>query len=161
VAPDDRGADRRWRSTARAGCWPTFVTVTESAGGRGGATTEPEDASGRSGTKRCRWCARSFELTPGPGRPKEYCRRSCRQRDYEARRRATDAGLGDGQLVVARADLDALHDKLYELEAAIEDVDQDLAASEAPGEREYREALAWVLSVARPLTALRFGDQAR
>jgi hypothetical protein len=72
-----------------------------------------------------------------------------------------DLGLGDAQLVVARAELDALHDRLYELEAAIEDVDRDLAAADPPGERDYHEALDWILAVARPLTALRFGESGR
>jgi hypothetical protein len=108
--------------------------------------------------RRCRWCGRPFAVVSGPGRPREYCRRSCRQRDYEARRRSADLGIGDAQLVVARADLDALHDRLYELEAAIEDVDRDLAAADPPGERDYREALDWLLSVARPFAALRFGE---
>ena len=108
-------------------------------------------------TRRCRWCGRPFDVVPGPGRPREYCRRSCRQRDYEARRQSADLGLGDAQLVVARSELDALHDRLYELEAAIEDVDRDLAAA-PPGERDYREALDWILAAARPLTSLRFGE---
>jgi hypothetical protein len=108
--------------------------------------------------RRCRWCARPFAVAPGPGRPRLYCRRSCRQRDYEARRQSADLGLGDSRLVVARSELDALHDRLYELEAAIEDVDRDLAAADTPGARDYREALEWVLQVARPLTSLRFGD---
>ena len=95
---------------------------------------------------------------PGPGRPRLYCRRSCRQRDYEARRQSADLGLGDTRLVVARSELDALHDRLYELEAAIEDVDRDLAAANTPGAQDYREALEWVLKVARPLTSLRFGE---
>jgi hypothetical protein len=97
-------------------------------------------------------------MAPGPGRPRQYCRRSCRQRDYEARREAADLGLGDARLVVARSELDALHDRLYELEAAIEDVERDLAAATTPDARDYREALDWVLQVARPLTALRFGE---
>jgi hypothetical protein len=59
---------------------------------------------------------------------------------------------------VARAELDALHDGLYGLLAAIEDVDRDLAAAQPPGERDYREALEWLLSVARPLSELRFGE---
>ena len=52
---------------------------------------------------------------------------------------------------MSRAELDALHDRLYEPEAAIEDVDRDLAAADRPGADEYREALEWVLSAARPL----------
>jgi hypothetical protein len=99
-------------------------------------------------------------MAPGPGRPRQYCRRSCRQRDYEARREAADLGLGDARLVVARSELDALHDRLYELEAAIEDVERDLAAAGNPDAHDYREALDWVLQVARPLTALRFGEGA-
>ena len=60
--------------------------------------------------------------------------------------------------MVARAELDALHDRLYELEAAIEDVERDLAAADPPDAGDYREALEWILRVARPLTALRFGE---
>jgi hypothetical protein len=69
-----------------------------------------------------------------------------------------DLGIGEAQLVVARAELDALHDGLYELEAAIEDVDRDLAAADPPDERDYREALQWLMAVARPLAELRFGE---
>jgi hypothetical protein len=117
-------------------------------------------AEDRTAVRRCRWCARPFTAAPGPGRPRQYCRRSCRQRDYEARRQAADLGLGDARLVVARSELDALHDRLYELEAAIEDVERDLAAAGTPDARDYREALDWVLQAARPLTALRFGEAA-
>jgi hypothetical protein len=127
------------------------VTKTVTDGG-------PAPDKGARVTRRCRWCGRAFEVETRPGRPREYCRRSCRQRDYEARRRSADLGLGDTHLVVARADLDALHDRVYELEAAIEDVDRDLAAADPAGLDDYREALAWVLAAARPLTSSRFGD---
>jgi hypothetical protein len=110
-------------------------------------------------SRRCRWCQRPFDVVQGrPGRPKEYCRRSCRQRDYEARRQSAALGLGDGRIVVARADVDALHDRLYELSAAIEDVDRDLAAADRPTAADYREALEWLLASARPLTRLQFGS---
>jgi hypothetical protein len=56
---------------------------------------------------------------------------------------------------VARAELDVLHDRLYELEAAIEDVDRDLAAADRPGVDEYREALEWLLAAAHPLAEAR------
>jgi hypothetical protein len=69
-------------------------------------------------------------------------------------------GLADTQLVIARAELDALHDRLYVLEAAVEDVDRDLAARARPGLAEYREALEWLLAAARPLTALWLGERA-
>lgn len=60
-------------------------------------------------------------------------------------------------MIVSRRDIDTLHDRLYELEAAIEDVERDLAAARRPGVADYREALDWLLSAARALTALRGG----
>jgi hypothetical protein len=91
-------------------------------------------------------------VVSGPGRPRAYCRRSCRQRDYEARSRAAEAGLGEAEVIISRAELDELHDKLYELQAAIEDVERDLAGH--PPARAYREAVEWLLTVARPVADL-------
>ena len=92
-------------------------------------------------------------MVPGRGRPRDYCRRSCRQRFYEAGRRAAEVGLSEAELIVARTELDALNDRLYELEAAVEDVDRDLAAAgPKPDARTLREALEWLLTAARPLT---------
>lgn len=99
--------------------------------------------------RRCRWCGRSFSVEAGPGRPREFCRRSCRQRDYEARRRAAAHGLDESELIVARAALEALRDRLYVLEAAVEDVDRDLALADGPAD--VRRALDWLLDAARPL----------
>lgn len=111
-----------------------------------GTMTDPD---GPTHEKRCRWCARPFTVTPGPGRPKEFCRRSCRQRDYEARQRADEVGLSEDELVMTRAALDTLRDRLYVLEAAVEDVDRDLAGT--PTKADYREAVEWLLDAARPL----------
>jgi hypothetical protein len=106
--------------------------------------------------RRCRWCGRPFDIVAGPGRPREFCRQSCRQQDYLARSRAAEAGLSEAELIVARTQLDELHDRLYVLEAAIEDVERDLAAD--PGEQEYREAVAWLLEAARPVIDVRLGE---
>jgi hypothetical protein len=102
-------------------------------------------------TKRCRWCRRAFAANSGPGRPREFCRQSCRQRDYEARQTAVERGLDESQLIVTRSELDELRDKLYVLECAVEDVDRDLVVSSEP--HELREALQWLLGAARPLIA--------
>lgn len=99
--------------------------------------------------KRCRWCARPFEVKPGPGRPREFCRRSCRQRDYEARQRSAEVGLSEDELVLTRRAFDELRDRLYALEAAVEDVERDLAGE--PTDQDYRDAVAWLLDAARPL----------
>lgn len=103
--------------------------------------------------RRCRWCGRSFAASSGPGRPREFCRRSCRQRDHEARTRAHALGLGDAELIVARSRLDDLHDGIAMLAAAVEDVDRDLA--EAPDDPvETARALQWLLTAARPVASL-------
>jgi hypothetical protein len=87
------------------------------------------------------------------GRPRRYCRAVCRQRDFEARQRAAEVGLTERDLVVARRRLDELHDQLYVLEAAIEDVERDLAGS--PTKQDYADAMAWLLQAARPVAGLR------
>lgn len=101
--------------------------------------------------RRCRWCARRFPVTPGPGRPREFCRRSCRQRDYEARQRAAEVGLSEHELVLTRQAIEDLRDRLYVLECAIEDVERDLVGTPTKGD--YQEAIAWLLDAARPVIA--------
>ena len=60
--------------------------------------------------------------------------------------------LSEGELVIARAELDALHDELYVLACAVEDADRDLSAANAKmSAKELREILEWVLEAARPL----------
>jgi hypothetical protein len=102
---------------------------------------------------RCRWCGRGFDRRDGPGRPQQYCRRSCRQRDYEARRRSAEIGLDESQLVVARAELDRLYDHLWMLECAITDVESDLDARATIAD--HRQAIGWLLAAAKELVALR------
>ncbi|MFL6204645.1 MAG: hypothetical protein ACJ739_04785 [Acidimicrobiales bacterium] len=104
-----------------------------------------------SAERRCGWCRRVLEARSGPGRPQVFCRQACRQAAYVAGRRRDELGLSETELVIARRELDDLRDKLYVLEAAIEDVERDL--TEAEGEEDVRQALAWILDAARPLIA--------
>jgi len=70
-----------------------------------------------------------------------------------ARRRSSDAGLGDDRVIVTRAELEELHDKLYALEAAVEDTQADLA--EARTMADVRAAVDHVLEAAHPLVRTR------
>jgi hypothetical protein len=88
----------------------------------------------------------------GRGRPREFCRRSCRQRDYEARQRATRHGLDESEIIVARAERDELRDMLYVLRCAVDDVRKDLQG--APTKQDYADAVAWLLDAAEPLVLL-------
>jgi hypothetical protein len=66
-----------------------------------------------------------------------------------ARLRRTEVGLSEAELIVARGALEELQDRIYVLEAAIEDVERDREA--AGGEADPAEALEWLLEAARPV----------
>jgi hypothetical protein len=69
-----------------------------------------------------------------------------------ARQRAQELALSDGELVIAKATLDELHDELYVLGCAVDDVERDLEAAGAnPSPAELRQAIDWLLAAARPL----------
>ena len=106
---------------------------------------------GGSATVHCRWCRRALPGRTGPGRPREFCSGRCRQWDWVARHRAAELELNENELVVARSELDALHDELYVLACAVDDVERDLDGRRAPTAQELSDALAWLLEAARPL----------
>jgi tetrahydromethanopterin S-methyltransferase subunit G len=86
---------------------------------------------------------------PGAGRPRRFCSPSHRQRAYEARRRADSLHVPDGQVIVSAEDLRRLHDRLYLLESAVQDVDSDLAGN--PGPKAYRDAFDHLYQAAKDL----------
>ena len=99
--------------------------------------------------RRCRWCRAALQHSQGRGRPRQFCSQRCRQWDWVARQRADELELSEGELVIARGELDQLHDDLYVLSCAVADIEQDL--SDDPDPSELRELLEWLLSAARPL----------
>ncbi|MEZ5298717.1 MAG: hypothetical protein R2697_21280 [Ilumatobacteraceae bacterium] len=102
--------------------------------------------------RRCRWCRRALPAATGRGRPKEFCSQRCRQWDWVSRQRAAELEISDGELVVARRELDELHDRLYVLACAVDDTERDLSdVGLSPSARELREMLDWLLEAARPL----------
>ena len=78
---------------------------------------------------RCGWCHRPIATRPGAGRPRLFCSPSHRQRAYEARRRADQLHVPDDQCIVSASDLARLHDRIYRLEAAVDDVRSDLVGT--------------------------------
>ena len=94
--------------------------------------------------ERCGWCGRPFVANPGPGRPRRFCRPGCRQQAYQARRLAGAHGLGDDDVIVDRLVLEDLQDRVYCLQAALEDVARDLEVSREPADVE--SALEWLVS---------------
>lgn len=86
------------------------------------------------------------------GRPRRYCRAGCRQQAHIARKYALAHGLGDDDVIIDRQQLEELQGAIYCLQAALEDVDADLAGS--PSASEVRTALGWLVDNARPVAAL-------
>lgn len=121
--------------------------MTKSTGGEG------SEGSAAADEPRCRWCRFPLDRRTGPGRPREFCSQRCRQWDWVARQRARELALSDGELVMARAELDALHDQLYVLERAVADTQRDLGHDLTAAEA--LDALRWLLDAATPLAARR------
>jgi len=109
-------------------------------------------------TRRCAWCGLSFPLPGGPGRPPRFCRRSHRQRAYEARRLAESHGLGRDDILLTRAAFEELRDLLYSIEAALQDVDGDLA--DGADSAEYRQALWHLYRTAAAVRSVSFEPRA-
>jgi hypothetical protein len=95
--------------------------------GRAVGTTDGKaiEATGRQGSgaeRRCGWCRRVLPQAGSVGRPRMYCGQACRQRAYEQRTATAKAGLSEDVVLVRRAELDGLQDRLFQLRCALEDV---------------------------------------
>lgn len=99
--------------------------------------------------QQCGWCGRSLDSTQPKGRPRVYCKDSCRQRAYELRRRQRAGTLSAEEIPVPISRWRELQDRLWELSAAVEDVENDLADDRSPGA--YREAFRHLFQVASRL----------
>ncbi len=108
--------------------------------------------------RRCPWCAAVIPEAGGPGRPRRFCKRSHRQRHYEARRLAAAQGIASDEVLVTRHQFDEWRDRLYLLESAVEDAVQDLG--DAPTLREYTEAFQVLYEAATRTSAFRFEPRA-
>ena len=93
--------------------------------------------------RRCGWCRRVLPQQGSVGRPRQYCGQACRQRAYEQRNATTKAGLSGDVVLVTRAELDGLQDRLYQLRCALEDVQTLL--TERPTKAELERSLVDLL----------------
>lgn len=120
------------------------------------ATPRPIDHHGEVADERmperCRWCGRRLPEPSGPGRPRRYCRQGCRQSAHLARKLAAAHGLADDDVIIDREALAALQGALYCFQAALEDVERDLAASSGP--QDVTDALHWLRQNAEPVAAM-------
>lgn len=108
---------------------------------------------------RCRWCRVVLPARQGAGRPRRYCSQACRQWDWVSRQRAGELALSEGELVMARSELESLHDELYVLSCAVADVTRDL--EEPMDAEEAVRSLRWLLEAAAPLAGRRLAAAQR
>ena len=118
-----------------------------------GTETQTQDRVSRvAEVRRCRWCGRPVAENLRAGRPRRFCRDGCKQQAYLARKFAEAHGLDDDDVIVPRDRLEELQSRLYCLQAALEDVDKDLAVSAEPSD--VAAALSWLQENARPLAGV-------
>jgi hypothetical protein len=103
----------------------------------------------RAEISHCAWCGRAFALSGSQGRKARYCRRSHRQRAFEARCLAARMGLDSGEALVDADALCLLRDRLYVLESALDDVEGDLKGR--PSAEDYKRAFQHLYAAAAPL----------
>jgi hypothetical protein len=96
--------------------------------------------------QKCLWCRYPVTQSDGPGRPRRYCKRSCRQRDFEARQRAAAHGIDESDILVARSEVNRLRDEIFVLQCAVEDAERDLL--DATAVHDYADIVRLVLDAA-------------
>ena len=83
--------------------------------------------------RECEHCGRSFAVSGSPGRPRKYCRRSCRQRAFEARQHSDDLEWGADRLVRLSSELAALEDRVEAVRDVLVELHRDLDDGVDPG----------------------------
>ena len=125
--------------------------MTKQSGARTGGGSGPASTNSAVERARCVQCRRVLPKQ-STGRPRRFCSQACRQWHWVGQQRARELQLSDQELVVARGELDAIHDEMYVLACAVNDVERDLAALGArTASKELRRSLDWLLEAARPL----------
>lgn len=77
--------------------------------------------------RECAHCGRPFAVAAGSvGRPRAYCRRSCRQRAYEARRHEGDLAWGGRRIVEMSRQLAELEDVVDGVRSVVDELRADV-----------------------------------
>jgi len=63
------------------------------------------------------------------GRPRQFCSQACRQWHWVGKQRAEELQLNESELIIAKEELDELHDELYVLACAVNDAEKDRATA--------------------------------
>ncbi|GAA4801264.1 hypothetical protein [Corynebacterium canis] len=101
--------------------------------------------------KRCEWCGKPIPLPPANrGRPKRYCNRSCRQRAYEQRNLHITKKIPRQGVRLSYGQLLMLHDRLFALRCASEDI-QIALQDESPDQEEIQQLCEELIRLAKTI----------
>ncbi|SEC58505.1 Uncharacterised protein (plasmid) [Tsukamurella tyrosinosolvens] len=92
-------------------------------------------------------------VSEGPGRTRKYCRRSCRQRAYEARNALAGTSLPPDSVVLTADEAESVGERMFEVRCAAEDV--RTAIAEGAGHDELAELADRLVETARAAERLR------
>ena len=103
-------------------------------------------SSTRVRARPCQWCGREI-ADAGLGRPRRYCRQSCRQRAYEQRAAVKGSSVPENAVVLTAEEAAGLSDRIYQVRCAAEDVAG--AVAEGAGAAELRQLCDELLAAAK------------
>jgi hypothetical protein len=136
-----------WPRTGQKGTWLRLPDRRASGPGRVNIVTVTKLTAGNGEGQKCLWCRLPLDQSDGPGRPRRYCKRSCRQRDFEARQRAAAHGVDENDILLARSEVNRLRDEIFVLQCAVEDAERDLV--DATAANDFADIVRLVLDAAR------------
>lgn len=87
------------------------------------------------------------------GRKRKFCSQSCRQRSYEQRHQVQGTGIPADALILRPELAEQLHDELFELRCAAEDV--QTAARDREDYRSIEELAEELVDIARRIEQIR------
>lgn len=100
----------------------------------------------------CAWCGREIQAN-NRGRPKKYCRQSCKQRAYEQRNKVAGTEIPAQAVIIQPERAAALKDSLFVLRCAAEDI--ATASAEGAESKEIRDLCRELVELARTIEKLR------
>lgn len=102
--------------------------------------------------KPCQWCGGEVAVQ-GRGRPRKYCSSSCKQRAYEQRQNLSGTEIAPDAVILSKEKADTLHDSLFQLRCAAEDI--AWAAAEDASAEELGHLCTELIDLARSIEKLR------
>ena len=129
-----------------------MATAASSEQGSGGGHSW---ASDRKKPAPCAWCGK--DVAPNAtGRRRKYCGQSCRQRAYEQRAQLKGTGIDQDSIILRPSMVEGLHDQLFELRCAAEDI--VTAVTEGDNPADIKELTDEMLAIARRVENFRVTD---